>query len=70
MSEYGYLSLVEGYSVNKAIEACEKATGRRPGAPARLVASSQKLMKSFAEKRNIRWNKSFESVWKWQRRKG
>ena len=44
----GCLSLVEGYSVNEVMETCEKVTGRkavieytdrRPGDPARLVAS-------------------------------
>lgn len=53
----GCLSLVEGYSVNKAIEACKKATARRPGSPARLVASRKKFMKSWDGKRSICWKR-------------
>ncbi|WP_157787214.1 hypothetical protein [Saccharococcus caldoxylosilyticus] len=56
-SLYGILSLVEGYSINEVIEACEKATGR-PGDPARFAATLQKIARNLTGKRNIRWNKS------------
>jgi UDP-glucose 4-epimerase len=67
-----------GSSVREVIDCCRKVTGRkiaaverprRPGAPPRLIASSEKI------KRELRWRPQFqsldaiiESAWKWHQR--
>jgi UDP-glucose 4-epimerase len=61
------------------IEAYEKITGRkavieytdrRPGTPARLVASSQKICEELGWKAEYSLEQIIESVWKWHQQKG
>jgi UDP-glucose 4-epimerase len=68
-----------GYSVKEVIETCEKVTGRkafieytdrRPGEPAWLIASSQKIYKELGWKAEYSLEQIIESAWKWHRRKG
>ncbi|TVZ81900.1 UDP-galactose 4-epimerase [Aeribacillus composti] len=68
-----------GYSVKKVIETCEKVTGRkavieytdrRPGDPARLVASSQKIYEELGWKAEYSLEQIIESAWKWHQWKG
>jgi UDP-glucose 4-epimerase len=58
------------------IETCEKVTGRkavieytdrRPGAPARLVASSQKIYEELGWKAEYSLEQIIESAWKWHK---
>ncbi|WP_270583360.1 UDP-glucose 4-epimerase GalE [Bacillus smithii] len=66
-----------GYSVKEVIETCEKVTGRkavieytdrRPGDPARLVASSQKIYEELGWKAEYSLEQIIESAWKWHSR--
>ncbi|GGJ80346.1 hypothetical protein GGR02_003453 [Anoxybacillus voinovskiensis] len=66
-----------GYSVKEVIETCEKVTGRkavieytdrRPGDPARLVASSQKIYKELGWKAEYSLEEIIASAWKWHSR--
>ncbi|EZP75257.1 UDP-glucose 4-epimerase [Parageobacillus genomosp. 1] len=66
-----------GYSVKEVIETCEKVTGRkavieytdrRPGDPARLVASSQKIYEELGWKAVYSLEQIIESAWKWHSR--
>lgn len=68
-----------GYSVKEVIETCEKVTGRkavieytdrRPGDPARLVASSQKIYEELGWKAEYSLEQIIESAWKWHQRTG
>jgi UDP-glucose 4-epimerase len=72
---YGCLSLVEGYSTNEVIETDEKvidrkavieSTDRRPGAPSRLVASSEKMDKELGWEAEYSLKVIILSAWKWQ----
>lgn len=68
-----------GYSVKEVIETCEKVTGhraviesiaRRPGAPARLVASSQKIYEELgwkAEYLEYLLEPISGSAWEWHK---
>jgi UDP-glucose 4-epimerase len=65
-----------GYSVKEVMETCEKATGRkavmeytdrRPGDPARLVASSQKIYEELGWKAEYSLEQTIESAWKWHK---
>ncbi|ARA98326.1 UDP-glucose 4-epimerase GalE [Geobacillus thermodenitrificans] len=65
-----------GYSVKEVIETCEKVTGRkavieytdrRPGDPARLVASSQKIEEELGWKAEYSLEQIIESAWRWHR---
>jgi dTDP-D-glucose 4,6-dehydratase len=55
------------------METCEKVTGRkvgiestgRPGDPARLVASSQKIYEELGWKAEYSLEQIIESAWKW-----
>jgi UDP-glucose 4-epimerase len=64
-----------GYSVKE----CEKVTGRkavieytdrRPGEPARLVASSQKIYEELGWKAEYSLEDMIVSTWKWHSRNG
>lgn len=64
----------KGYSVKEVIETCEAVTGRkatieyverRPGDPARLVASSDKIFKELDWKASRSLNEIIEDAWKW-----
>lgn len=64
----------KGYSVKEVIATCEKVTGRkaniqyserRPGDPARLVASSKKVNKELGWKAQFDLEGIIESAWKW-----
>lgn len=63
-----------GYSVKEIIDVCERVSGksavveyvdRRPGDPAELVASSEKIYKSLGWKPKFQLEKIIESAWKW-----
>ncbi|WP_404427723.1 UDP-glucose 4-epimerase GalE [Ureibacillus chungkukjangi] len=63
-----------GYSVKEVIETCEKVTGltanieiadRRPGDPARLVASSKKILEELGWKAERNLEQIIESAWRW-----
>lgn len=63
-----------GYSVKEVIEVCEKVTGksaiieyanRRPGDPAVLVASSEKIENALGWKPQYQLEEIVESAWKW-----
>ena len=63
-----------GYSVKEVIETCEKVTGkkanvemaeRRPGDPAMLVASSQKIFTDLGWKAERNLEDIIASAWKW-----
>lgn len=66
-----------GYSVKEVIETCEKAPNaksfesidRRPGEPARLVASSQKIYEELGWKAEYSLESISGSVWEWHQRK-
>ena len=64
----------KGYSVKEVIETCETVTGRkatieytdrRPGDPARLVASSDKIFSEIGWKASRGLTEIIESAWKW-----
>lgn len=66
-----------GYSVKEVIETCEKVTGlkanvemtdRRPGDPARLVASSQKIYDELGWKAERNLEQIITDAWKWHQR--
>lgn len=66
-----------GYSVKEVIETCERVTGRkavieytdrRPGDPARLVASSQKIYEELGWKAENSLEEIIASAWKWHSR--
>jgi UDP-glucose 4-epimerase len=66
-----------GYSVKEVIETCEKVTGckaiieytdRRPGDPALLVASSQKIYDELGWKAEYSLEEIIASAWKWHSR--
>jgi UDP-glucose 4-epimerase len=66
-----------GYSVKEVIETCEKITGRkanviiadrRPGDPARLVASSEKIQKELGWKAERNLEEIIASAWKWHQK--
>lgn len=63
-----------GYSVNEIIGACEKITGikanikydeRRPGDPASLVASSEKIQEVLGWQPIYKLEQIIETAWKW-----
>ncbi|EPD52345.1 UDP-glucose 4-epimerase [Paenisporosarcina sp. HGH0030] len=63
-----------GYSVKEVIEACEHVSGksavvkyvdRRPGDPAVLVASSEKIYKALSWKPKFQLVEIIESAWRW-----
>ncbi|MGJ7910749.1 UDP-glucose 4-epimerase GalE [Neobacillus sp. LXY-1] len=63
-----------GYSVKQVIETCEKVTDlkanveitdRRPGDPARLVASSQKILNELGWRAERNLEKIISDAWKW-----
>lgn len=63
-----------GYSVKEIIEVCEKVSGlsafveyadRRPGDPAVLVASSEKINKSLGWEPKFQLEEIIESAWRW-----
>lgn len=63
-----------GYSVKEIIDICEKVSGesavieyadRRPGDPAVLVASSQKIEEKLGWKPQFKLEEIIESAWKW-----
>lgn len=63
-----------GYSVKEVIETCERVTGlkaniemadRRPGDPARLVASSQKIDDELGWKAERNLEQIIADAWKW-----
>ena len=67
----------KGYSVKEVIETCEKITGikanieyadRRPGDPARLVASADKIYKELGWQANINLEDIISSAWKWHQK--
>ncbi|KYD11716.1 UDP-glucose 4-epimerase GalE [Heyndrickxia sporothermodurans] len=67
----------KGYSVKEVIETCEKVTGkhaniefaeRRPGDPARLVASSNKIFEELGWKAERNLEQIIESAWRWHQR--
>lgn len=64
----------KGYSVKEVIEMCEKVTGRkatieytdrRPGDPAQLVASSEKIYRELGWKASYQLEEIISSAWKW-----
>ena len=64
-----------GYSVKKVIEMCKEVTGidipvkispRRPGDPAILVASSEKIAKELSWKPELSLKKIISSAWEWR----
>ena len=66
-----------GYSVKEVIETCEKVTGktanaimadRREGDPARLVASSEKILQELGWKAEYSLEKIISSAWNWHSR--
>ncbi|PLT35751.1 UDP-glucose 4-epimerase GalE [Bacillus sp. V5-8f] len=68
----------KGYSVKEVIETCERVTGRtakvelgdrRPGDPARLVASSEKIGRELGWKAEIGLEEIINSAWKWHQKK-
>ena len=68
-----------GYSIREVIEVCRKVTGhripvqigpRRPGDPALLVASSQKMMQEFGWRpRYAKLEDIVASAWQWHRKR-
>lgn len=63
-----------GYSVKEVIETCERVTGlkanvvlsdRRPGDPARLVASSEKIYAELGWKAERNLEQIIKDAWKW-----
>jgi UDP-glucose 4-epimerase len=68
-----------GYSVKEVIETCEKVTGkkanvemadRRPGDPAMLVASSQKIFSELGWKAERNLEVIIASAWEWHQNQG
>lgn len=66
----------KGFSVKDVIDTCEKVTGvkptieyadRRPGDPARLVASANKIYEELGWKASIDLEEIIESAWKWHK---
>ncbi|MFS0597996.1 UDP-glucose 4-epimerase [Peribacillus frigoritolerans] len=66
----------KGFSVKDVIDTCEKVTGvkptveyadRRPGDPARLVASADKIYEELGWKASINLEEIIESAWKWHK---
>ncbi|MFB6800801.1 UDP-glucose 4-epimerase GalE [Peribacillus butanolivorans] len=66
----------KGFSVKDVIDTCEKVTGvkpnieyadRRPGDPARLVASAKKIYEDLGWKAAIDLDEIIESAWKWHK---
>ncbi|MFD6440944.1 UDP-glucose 4-epimerase GalE [Peribacillus sp. NPDC060186] len=66
----------KGFSVKDVIDTCEKVTGvkpnieysdRRPGDPARLVASANKIYEDLGWKATIDLDEIIESAWKWHK---
>ncbi|UXH43200.1 UDP-glucose 4-epimerase GalE [Rossellomorea vietnamensis] len=66
----------KGYSVKEIIDTCERVTGieanvilsdRRPGDPAILVASSEKIYRELGWKAGYELENIIESAWKWHR---
>lgn len=64
----------KGFSVNEVIRTCEEVTGikaniiytdRRPGDPAKLVASSEKIEKELGWKPKYTLHEIIETAWKW-----
>jgi len=53
-----------------SLEAVIESTDRRPGDPARLVASSQKIYEELGWKAEYSLEQIIESAWKWHQRKG
>lgn len=67
----------KGYSVKEVIEMCEKVAkkkanieyaDRRPGDPARLVASSTKIFNELGWKAEFNLEQIIESAWKWHQK--
>lgn len=65
-----------GYSVKEIIQTCEEVTGiqaniryadRRPGDPARLVASSEKVQKALGWQPQYDLNTIIETAWNWHK---
>ncbi|MBK5484892.1 UDP-glucose 4-epimerase GalE [Peribacillus sp. TH16] len=65
-----------GFSVKEVIDTCEEVTGiksktefsdRRPGDPARLVASANKIYEDLGWKASISLEEIIESAWKWHK---
>lgn len=66
----------KGYSVKEIINTCERVTGieanvilsdRRPGDPATLVASSEKIYRELGWKAEYKLEDIIESAWKWHK---
>ncbi|WP_339171816.1 UDP-glucose 4-epimerase GalE [Anoxybacillus sp. FSL W8-1294] len=66
-----------GYSVKEVIDMCEHVTGkkatieyteRRPGDPARLVASSEKIARELGWKATRSLEEIIASAWRWHRK--
>jgi UDP-glucose 4-epimerase len=66
-----------GYSVKEVIETCEAVTGklakiesvgRRPGDPARLIASTDKIYKDLGWIAQKKLPAIIESAWKWHQK--
>ena len=66
-----------GYSVKEVIETCEKVTGlkanvemtdRRPGDPAKLVASSQKIYDELGWKAECNLEQIIADAWNWHQK--
>jgi len=66
----------EGYSVREVIEMARRVTGReikvveadrRPGDPARLVASSEKIKEELGWKPRFGLREIMETAWEWQK---
>jgi UDP-glucose 4-epimerase len=64
----------KGFSVKEVIQTCERVTGkkanvvytdRRPGDPAQLIASSQKIYEQLGWKAEYSLEQIIESAWKW-----
>ncbi|MGG3915935.1 UDP-glucose 4-epimerase GalE [Rossellomorea vietnamensis] len=67
----------KGYSVKEIIDTCEKVTGikanavitdRRPGDPATLVASSERIYHDLGWKTEYELEDIIDSAWKWHKR--
>jgi UDP-glucose 4-epimerase len=64
----------KGFSVKEVIETCERVTNkranviladRRPGDPAKLVASSQKIFEQLGWKAKFSLEQMIETAWRW-----
>lgn len=67
----------KGYSVKEVIDTCERVTGRkavieytdrRPGDPARLVATSEKIYHELGWKAEYGLEEIIDSAWKWHKK--